>query len=312
MEGFLSSSKRENPTFKRNLAIIAAIGVIGLIGAFAYLQSSRISPSLLDQYQSEESEFQEFIQKYNKEYTPEEYEIRFQIFQDNLAFIRVQNSLNRDWVLGVNEFADLTMEEFRKYYLSPMQFSDHPEYSSSESLKLPTSVDWRQQGAVTVVQNQGRCSCAYAFATTGAVEGAWKIFNGTLVQLSEQEIIDCSRNFGNRGCEGGTTDGAYKYMIKNGITSETKYPFMAQNGLCKISLVSESVAEIANFTDIYPNDTVAVETAVAQQPVSANVQADEAIWKYYKGGVITSNCGTNLDHSVLIVGYNLTSTPNYW
>lgn len=267
------------------------------------------------QLQAEEDEFTDFISRYNKEYTEEEYQTRFSIFRDNVAFIRLKNSLNLDYFLGVNEFADMTFEEFKAIYL-PTRFMTRADRKTSGNVKnledLPTTVDWRTKGAVTPVKNQGKCGSCWAFSATGAVEGAWKLTNGTLVALSEQELIDCTKGFGNQGCEGGEMDYAFKYMIKNGITSETIYPYTAKNGKCKVTLASESVAEIRNFTDVLANNTVALQTAVSQQPISVAVEADQAAWQYYKGGIVSNNCGTDLDHGVLIVGYSTLNKPNYW
>ena len=77
------------------------------------------------------------------------------------------------------------------------------------------------------------CSGAcWSFSATGAIEGINKIKTGSLVSLSEQELIDCDRSY-NTGCGGGLMDYAYKFVVKNGgIDTEDDYPFRQADGTC--------------------------------------------------------------------------------
>ena len=57
--------------------------------------------------------FQNFVHKFDKSYTNlVEFEKRFDIFRDNLHYIREQNGMNNKYELGVTRFADLTIDEF--------------------------------------------------------------------------------------------------------------------------------------------------------------------------------------------------------
>lgn len=76
---------------------------------------------------------------------------------------------------------------------------------------------------------EGAC---WSFSATGAVEGINQIKTGTLVSLSEQELIDCDKSY-NDGCGGGLMDYAFEFIIKNkGIDTEEDYPYRGRDGTC--------------------------------------------------------------------------------
>lgn len=75
------------------------------------------------------------------------------------------------------------------------------------------------------------------------MEGINQIKTGSLVSLSEQELVDCDRSY-NSGCGGGLMDYAFKFVIKNGgIDTEEDYPFRGVDGTCNKNKVTHEAVE---------------------------------------------------------------------
>lgn len=289
-----------------------------IIFTSVYSQNTIYLRGTLSDDQFHWSQFTSFQQKFNKKYnTLEELEIRFSIFKENFLNILSHNSdLNQNFTLGINQFSDLNNDEFRRYIRSgavsgPITGYGCKEFSSSAT-SAPNSVDWRQKGAVTSVKDQGQCGSCWTFSSTGAVEGAWAIAKNQLINLSEQELVDCAqgRDYGSHGCSGGMMDGAFKYIKEYGQCSDLSYPYTAKEGDCQNC---NPVAHIMGCADVTPNDQLSLKAAVAQQPVSIAIEADTVYFQSYKSGVLDSvKCGQNLDHGVLIVGYGEENGLKYW
>jgi len=261
--------------------------------------------------------FDTWINTYNKTYTNiSEYNYRQNIYLSNLIKISQHNSENHTWTMGVNQFADLTGSEFKQYYSGCAYSTREHDYSNFQIIDvnaLPASVNWTEAGAVTPVKNQGQCGSCWAFSTTGSVESAHYQSKNECVSLSEQQLVDCSSAEGNQGCNGGLMDYGFQYIINNhGITSENNYPYTAQDETCNHQKASNIFATISKFADVPTNSETALMTAIAQQPVSVAIEADQDSFQLYSGGVMTKACGTNLDHGVLAVGYGTLGGQDYW
>merc|ERR1712061_819625 len=164
----------------------------------------------------------------------------------------------------------------------------------------PASMDWSTKGAVTPIKNQGQCGSCWAFSSTGGTEGSWEIATGSLVSLSEQQLVDCSKQ--NSGCNGGLMDYAFSFYLTTSIASESSYPYTARDGSCKSSYTAAiPQGGVTGYKDVSSSSS-ALMSAINQQPISVAVQADQSAFQRYSGGIVTSGCGTNLDHGVLAVG----------
>ncbi|EEE64302.1 hypothetical protein OsJ_19139 [Oryza sativa Japonica Group] len=177
---------------------------------------------------------------------------------------------------------------------------------------VPDAVDWRQSGAVTKVKDQGSCGACWSFSATGAMEGINKIKTGSLISLSEQELIDCDRSY-NSGCGGGLMDYAYKFVVKNGgIDTEADYPYRETDGTCNKNKLKRRVVTIDGYKDVPANNEDMLLQAVAQQPVSVGICGSARAFQLYSKGIFDGPCPTSLDHAILIVGYGSEGGKDYW
>ncbi|KAH7442386.1 hypothetical protein KP509_03G086100 [Ceratopteris richardii] len=269
--------------------------------------------------------FEVWISKHSKNYTSadgsSQKHSRFQVFKDNLRYIHNHNhGSEASHKLGLTRFADLTLEEFRAHHLG-FRLPKEPRRlrmvrSTCNKHALPTSVDWRQKGAVTNVKDQGQCGSCWAFSTVGAIEGAHAIATGELVSLSEQELVSCAH--ANFGCNGGLMDPSFEWVMKNGgINTETGYPYVSGTGsakFCKLFKKMKKVVKIYGYEDVQPDNEEALTCAVAQQPVSVAINAGSRDFQLYAGGVFSS-CSddpNDIDHAVLAVGYGSEHGKDFW
>jgi len=170
----------------------------------------------------------------------------------------------------------------------------------------PGDQDWRSKGAVTPVKNEGACDASWAFAVTELVEGDHQIRAGQLFNLSEQQLLDCTRS--GSGCSGGSPIAALRTVIaKGGLTATVSYPYTAVEGTCKAVI---PVATIPGAGRVPPGDEVSLQNYVSRGPVLALVNASAA-FNAYHGGIFNGPCSAdNPTQAVLIVGY--ATGGDYW
>jgi len=255
--------------------------------------------------------------KYQKNYLGAEETMRQAIFNQNLAYIQKHNSQGHSFELGMNQFGDLTNAEFQAIYLRPMQARSNRsvEVHVAGNEIDPSSVDWRTQGYVTPIKDQGQCGSCWSFSSTGSIEGAHFKATGKLVSFSEQNLVDCSTKEGNQGCNGGLMDYAFEYVISNkGLDTEASYPYTARDGTCRYN-PANSGGTISSYKDVTAGSETALQSAVATVgPISVAIDASHNSFQFYKSGVYNEPlCSSkNLDHGVLAVGYGTESGKDYW
>jgi len=266
--------------------------------------------------------FQSFMTEYNRTYkTDEEHNSRYWTFYKNMLQWELMNKMEQGTATyGMNKFADLTVEEFRARYISPVSREDLakaallPEAEKLDVSQIPAAVDWRDKNAVTPVKDQKECGSCWAFSTVANIEGRWAIKTGDLISLSEQELVDCDAV--DHGCHGGNPWHAYDEVQRlGGLVKEDNYTYQGVRGECKLDK-SQAVVQVTGKEHVSKDEEQMAAYVAENGPVVACLNS--AAMMSYKGGVSSPwwwSCERDyIDHGVLIVGYGVDKTKNkpYW
>jgi len=265
--------------------------------------------------------FEEYKVNFNKKYhSEEEHQKRKALFEQNLQKIHQINSNPKStWRAGINHLTDLHHSEVTLGYNRNLSFFSYVPSSftfSSDFLhNLPEEVDWRSKS--TPVKDQKSCGSCWAFSTAAVLESHIAIQTGKLLSFSEQQLVSCAPNpdqcGGTGGCEGSTQWLGFQYVESaGGITTEDAYPYKARDDHCNDQSVKK-VATIEGHVRLPTNDYNALMTAVATTgPVAISVAATQ--WQFYESGVYNGECGAEINHAVVAVGYGVDKETglNYW
>jgi len=273
--------------------------------------------------QRPDEEWAAFKTTYGKTYSESEELVRMQIFFQNLESI-IEHNLRYHkgevtYTLAMNQYGDLSHPEFvarhNGYKSQGMARKAKRTFMKPLNFQAPDSMDWRDMGYVTPVKDQGQCGSCWAFSSTGALEGQHFRDTGNLVSLSEQNLVDCSKE--NYGCNGGDMQLAYDYILSNkGIDTEASYRYTARDGRCKFS-TDNIGATISDYEVLRSGDEAALVDALASiGPIAIAIDASHMSFQFYSSGVYVENrCGNgdyDLDHAVLAVGYGTENGSDYF
>jgi len=274
------------------------------------------SPAFLHEHEYQAS-FTNWMAQHNKKYDVEAFFGRYRLWKESMDYIHQSNQQNRSYTLAMNQFGDLSSEEFRSIY-NRARPDDLPKPSRfHQGVKAVTddgSLDWVSQGFVTAVKDQGQCGSCWSFSTTGALEYL-TARNGQLTPLSEQTLLDCDTGSGNNACVGGSPTRAFEFVKAHGIASEAAYPYITAAGTCHT--YNSALTNLGGWVQVQQNSEDAMMSAIHIQPLSILLAGDHKPFQYYAGGVLDTDagdCGTVLDHAVLLTGYGTDSQTGkqYW
>lgn len=242
--------------------------------------------------------------------------------------MKVINSILLSVILAVSLFVPLltadeitnktaaelfTYEQFKRMvvaYPGETEFSpDHPAFSLAQAAAVtyPSSFDWRTHNIMTPIKNQGSCGSCWAFASVAAFEALIRQKSGAIVDLSEQQLVNCVAG---SDCSGGYASSALAYMKTNGIVYETYYPYMAADGICNVSRPSDFYLD--NYWTQYLGSSGlsarvnAVKAAITNYgPSVLWMQIYDDFYHHYSSGVYIYD-GTSAEvggHLICVVGW---------
>lgn len=316
-----------------------------LVGTFQYEVSFSTQKDILENFMDKPAKelFKVWHLLYkSSEYSLEENEAinRYRVFKANLKKIKAHNSNPANsWKLGLNQFSDLTDEEFAEKHLMKTNedsnrlglseipingFINKVHYYNQESDMVYNPIDWRN--FCPSVRDQGPCGSCYAFAMIGAIECNYniKVNNGQFVNLSRQQIIDCDPM--NKGCRGGDPENVAVYAVSQGLFTESEYsykPSYVPN--CQYdSLISTKNLKPQRYLDgietlCYDDGstkrtcqyTSSMYRLLQRGPFTASV--DGSILRDYSTGIINTDTCNRVNHVIIVVGLgNDPVLGNYW
>ena len=317
------------------LSVPRAVVLLG--GAVSFVSAAAV-PGPLREYT-----FDAYLRDFGKRYAdPEERAARETLFLRRRDAAAEHNAAAASsYTRAVNHLSDWTEEELQGikgldkallHYQVGQRRTESPAPPPRDLSALPASLDWRDKNILTPVKNQGQCGSCWTFASTETIEAHWALKTGSLVELSEQFILDCTPNphecGGTGGCMGGTAEVAYARLKElKGIPSEWTYPYISGTGkagechglpLPPAAPHSGQVSAAANVTGYHSTATNSyadlLHTLATVGPLAISVDAGG--WHDYAGGVFDGGNHTNpnLDHLVQLVGYGTdeASGKDYW
>uniref|UniRef100_A0A915LQM4 Peptidase C1A papain C-terminal domain-containing protein n=2 Tax=Meloidogyne javanica TaxID=6303 RepID=A0A915LQM4_MELJA len=214
-------------------------------------------------------------------------------------------------IWGVTEFFDWTEDEIAKL-LIPHNYNEQIrmrrlkkiiKVETKQGYVRPKQWDWREKGVVTHVKNQLNCGSCWAFSVVGMVETMHAIHNGTLVRLSEQQLIDCDS--AENGCEGGFRPYALRYIRDKGLLSENAYPDPTQRVF------------IDEWRSLPSDEDQIADWIATNGPVTFGMNATKSMY-HYKGGIFSPspeecNYESLGSHSMEVIGYGVNDKDiPYW
>lgn len=261
----------------------------------------------------------------------------FATYSQNMEYINNWNSNSQNtYKLKENQFTHLTNAEMRSTILMPsrpvpVRTSSGVKQAAAPkvSLTLKPLVNYTEYFGPA--RNQGNCGSCYTFAAAGVVEAQFAITYGGELNLSEEQLLDCTFDDSvyshNQGCDGGDSFYTFAYIRENGICGESAYPYesfgITENsgngytGPCRTDIIEScNPIKIKNYGLVTMGDeTVLAGFIQLYGPVTIYIDASPDSLRFYSSGIfhdpVCSNTVTN--HAVIAVGFgSFGPGQDYW
>ena len=305
-----------------------------MLGNFLLLLTAALAAAKPSWRELEGYTFDKFLSEFNLDYKvgTKEYSLRKDIFDTEVSRVVSNNARKGTWRENVNRMSVMTASE-KKAVMgrhkgaaknhSPLHAKKllSSEFTKRSVSSLPTDVDWRTEGVVSAVKDQGQCGSCWAFAATAVLESHVAVASGQLFDLSPQQIAACAPNTehcgGTGNCMGATAEIAFDYVAgSDGVLEEFQYGYSEYYGVeseCAINPTAVPKAQISGYTQLAENNYEELMNAVAQTgPIAVSVDASK--WSAYDSGIF-DGCNQDkpdINHAVVLVGYGTDNGQDYW
>ena len=261
--------------------------------AFALLAACYL---LYSESQTHQDDYLSWKTKYGYTWTEQEDSYRRVIYQQNVEKVLKHNQdPTQTYKMGINQFTGLTTDEFKMTYLNPRTNPNIGVDADVGLVPINADVDWVKKGMVSPVRDQKNCGSCWAFSAVGVME-SWLLMKGQNTILSPQQLVDCSKKYGNAGCNGGFNYQGLAYVKDHGIATEAAYPYLGHNHGCMKDGGDIKITKVNTA-----KGCTAIVNAIMDRPIG--VSADATNWSPYSSGVF-KNCKRDLNHDILLVGFS--------
>ena len=228
---------------------------------------------------TENIEWERFKREHSKNYTKDNETFRRKTWRENVQKIKSM-SIQSSFTMKINgKFGDLTDEEAQNLFRFNKPENVYPstnftfQVNKKRIVSAPSSVDWRLNGYVTPVKDQLLCSCCTVFAATASYEGAFYKKYKTLLDISEQNFLDCTKSgfftdyngtveplisgqpvkymYSANGCAGGNSEAVFQYAFYNGFFLSSTKPYTGSVRKILINLILKILKNVNQFIRKY-------------------------------------------------------------
>jgi len=305
--------------------------------------------------------FHEYTRAHERAYRPgsPEYEQRREIYEQRVAEVQLQNSQpDRLWTAGINHLTDRTDEELER--LRGYRHNARPEASvsgpaqlgllstSARSVNLdnlPSDFAWRHLQANRDIMDQLSCGACWAVAVSTVIRAHAELHASVDKTCSVEQIVACTPNphhcGGDGGCKGATAELAMEYVMENGCSSTSQWPYSGQDQACppRLSALQKTTDEVwrspqqatvrsmqngggasfglMGYQKLPENQLAPLMMALYETgPVAVSVAAG-AGWTLYSHGIMNA-CRKNvvINHAVVLLGFGTNNArrkeQDYW
>lgn len=316
---------------------MSKITIIGTIITVLAFSSVLISNSYLSNEENSNTLklFKEWVTTNNKKYaTDAEFKMRFNNFKESLLHVQDLRKQGVTHKVDVGKYADFSQEEFKTQILGLnmggqkklddlfKKMTQGKKMLKTAPLQEEKEFDWEKKGAMNPIRNQQACGSCYTFGAIASVEAYHYIKSGMKseekLQFSEQDVVDCSFNYGNYGCMGGDLVSTLRYIVNQGVTLRKDYPYAGRDEICRHDL-SKARKDVVNSFEYASDDINAIKAVIKKSPAMIAVSAFGLNLGKYQSGIITDSFGVNcngnareMDHAVTLVGWGVEDGVEYW
>lgn len=188
---------------------------------------------------------------------------------------------------------------------APSQGDMNQTWYRWDTVNAPRFVDWRAATFNTEPWSQNGCESCWVLAGADLVSMLWALaVNIAAVPLSPQHVCDCGTR---TCCKGGWPEWVFMFArSNNGLAPNSIYPYQAADGdTCAAVGTPSLAANVSGWEKVPSKNPVSIMRAVAQHPVLVYISAESDAFVAYSGGMFWGECGNDINHAMVVMGYNL-------